>query len=177
MNSRRKHTSPKNKEKKNGWDPPSSTHMGAANCRAALGHIDRQIVAWAVARGRRAQGHRLKQKKAQVRHIADLILNLKMRDSNYVKFNKWRKYGIKIRLHSLGHKRMDRGAISAANFCWTMMYLDIKDITAKNADEIIFRIEFLQELGMGPWVTRTPLSEVKERVQSLIGYKTNIKQE
>jgi hypothetical protein len=67
--------------------------------------------------------------------------------------------------------------VSAANFCWTMMYLDIKDITAKNADEIIFRIEFLQELGMGPWVTRTPLSEVKERVQSLIGYKTNIKEE
>jgi hypothetical protein len=110
MNSRRKHTSPKNKEKKNGWDPPSSTHMGAANCRAALGHIDRQIVAWAVARGRRAQGHRLRQKKAQVRHIADLILNLKMRSSNYVKFNKWRKYGITIRLHSLGHRRMDRGA-------------------------------------------------------------------
>jgi len=72
--------------------------------------LDRQIVAWAVARGRRAQGHRLKQKKAQVRHIADLILNLKMRSSNYVKFNKWRKYGITIRLHSLGHRRMDQGA-------------------------------------------------------------------
>ena len=27
MNSRRKHTSPKNKEKKNGWDPPSSTQL------------------------------------------------------------------------------------------------------------------------------------------------------
>jgi len=67
--------------------------------------------------------------------------------------------------------------VSAANFCWTMMYLDIKDITAENADEIIFRIMFLQMLGLGPWVTRTPLSEVKERVQSLIGYKTNIKEE
>jgi len=67
--------------------------------------------------------------------------------------------------------------VSAANFCWTMMYLDIKDVTAENADEIIFRIMFLQMLGLGPWVTRTPLSEVKERVQSLIGYKTNIKEE
>ena len=26
--------------------------------------------------------------------------------------------------------------VSAANFCWTMMYLDIKDVTAENADEI-----------------------------------------
>jgi hypothetical protein len=80
--------------------------------------LDRQIVAWAVARGRRAQGHRLRQKKAQVRHIANLILNLKMRSSNYVKFNKWRKYGITIRLHSLGHRKMDRGATRlSCKFC------------------------------------------------------------
>ena len=93
MNSRRKHTSPKNKKKKNGWDPPSSTHTWVRQIVAgSMCHIDRQIVAWAMAHGRRAQGHRLRQKKAQVRHIADLILNLKMRSSNYVKFNKWRKY-------------------------------------------------------------------------------------
>ena len=65
----------------------------------------------------------------------------------------------------------------AARFCWTMMYLDMKDITKENADEVIFRIEFLQELGMGPWVTRTPLLEVKAQVRGFIGYKTNIKQE
>ena len=65
----------------------------------------------------------------------------------------------------------------AANFVWVMMYIDMQKVTAENADEIIFRIMFLQMLGLGPWVTRTPLSEVKERVQSLIGYKTNIKEE
>src|SRR6056300_1925289 len=72
--------------------------------------LDRHIVAWAVTRGRRAQGHRLKQKKAQVRHIADLILNLKMRNSNYVNLTNGGKNGITIRLHSLGHRRMDQGA-------------------------------------------------------------------
>jgi hypothetical protein len=91
-----------------GGGPPTSSLLVRQIVAGTMCHIDRQIVAWAVARGRRAQGHRLKQKKTQVRHIADLILNLKMRSSNYVKFNKWRKYGIKIRLHSLGHRRLDQ---------------------------------------------------------------------
>jgi hypothetical protein len=110
MSSRRKHTSPKN-----GGEGPGGTRPQAHTwvrqivaCDNIV--LDRQIVAWAVARGRRAQGHRLKQKKAQVRHIADLILNLKMRDSNYVNLTNGGKNGITIRLHSLGHKRMDRGA-------------------------------------------------------------------
>ena len=36
-----------------GWGPPTSTQQAATNCRATLGHIDRHIVAWAVAQGHR----------------------------------------------------------------------------------------------------------------------------
>lgn len=66
---------------------------------------------------------------------------------------------------------------SAANFCWTLMFIDIQDVTKENVDEIIFRIQFLQMLNLGPWVTRRPLKEVKEKVTGMIGYSTNIKPE
>src|SRR6056300_829904 len=92
MSSRRKHTSLKDGGERSGGSRPQAHTWVRQIVACDNSVLDRQIVAWAVARGRRAQGHRIKQKKAQVRHIADLILNLKMRSSNYVKFNKWRKY-------------------------------------------------------------------------------------
>jgi hypothetical protein len=96
--------------------------------------LDRQIVAWAVARGRRAQGHRLKQKKTQVRHIADLILNLKMRSSNYVKFNKWRKYGIKIRLHKYRLQQLDQRG--PQNCSWLLLDSDGSGDAGRNRKEL-----------------------------------------
>jgi hypothetical protein len=60
-----------------GGGPPTSSLLVRQIVAGTMCHIDRQIVAWAVARGRRAQGHRLKQKKTQVRHIADLISKFK----------------------------------------------------------------------------------------------------
>jgi hypothetical protein len=65
----------------------------------------------------------------------------------------------------------------AANFVWPMMYIDMKDVTKENADEIIFRFEFLQRIGFGPFTKRIPLLELKAQVRGLIGYKTNVKQE
>ena len=64
--------------------------------------------------------------------------------------------------------------ISAANFCWTMMYLDMKDITKENADEVIFRIMFLQMLELGPWTERYSLASVKGMVHGMRGYKCNV---
>lgn len=62
----------------------------------------------------------------------------------------------------------------AANFCWTMSFIDQREITEKNKTEIMFRIQFLQKLGMGPWTHTQPLKEVKKMVNRLIGYKTNV---
>ncbi len=91
-----------------GWDPPTRTSR--QNVAAAICQVDSQIVAWPAVKGRRAQGHRLRQKKAQVRHIADLILDLKMRDSDIVNLTNGGKNGITIRLHGFGHRRLDQRA-------------------------------------------------------------------
>jgi len=67
--------------------------------------LDRQIVAWAV-----VQGHRHKPvdnlKYFSRCHIYALLLW----DIVGCQFNNGGEYGITIRLHSLGHRRMDRGA-------------------------------------------------------------------
>ena len=89
-----------------GGGPPTSSTLGATNCRASLGHIDRQIVAWAA-----AHGHRRKLvdnlKYFLSRHIyATLLWEIVGCQFN----NNGGKNGITIRLHSLGHRRMDQGA-------------------------------------------------------------------
>lgn len=62
----------------------------------------------------------------------------------------------------------------AQNFCWTMSFIDQKKITEENKTEILFRIEFLQELGMGPWTHRQSIPVVKKQIKKLIGYETNV---
>ena len=49
----------------------------------------------------------------------------------------------------------------AARFAWTMMFIDMKEITEKNKTDVLFRIEFMQELGMGPWTHRQSIPVVK----------------
>ena len=62
----------------------------------------------------------------------------------------------------------------AKNFCWAMSFIDQTKITEENKTEILFRIEFLQELGMGPWTHRQSISVVKKQIKKLIGYKCNV---
>ena len=91
---------------KKGGARPQAHIRPATNCRAALGHIDRRIVAWA-----EAQGHRHRPvdnlKYFLSRHISNTLLwEIVGCQIN----NNGGDYGITIRLHSLGHRRMDRGA-------------------------------------------------------------------
>ena len=62
----------------------------------------------------------------------------------------------------------------AARFAWTMMFIDMNEITEKNKTEVLFRIEFMQELGMGPWTHRQSIPVVKKWIKKLIGYETNV---
>ena len=62
----------------------------------------------------------------------------------------------------------------AKNFCWTMSFIDQTKITEENKTEILFRIEFLQELGMGPWTHRQSIPVVKKQIKKLVGYETNV---
>jgi hypothetical protein len=66
---------------------------------------------------------------------------------------------------------------TAANFCWTMMSIDMGKVTKENQDEIIFRIMFLQMLDLGPWRRRYSLMEVKGLVHSMRGYSCNVGQD
>src|SRR5210317_2588608 len=95
MSSRRKHTSPKN-----GGEGPGGTRPQAHTwvrqivaCDNSV--LDRQIVAWAV-----AQGHR---------HKCDVLSCSKnyifLIYSNYVKFNKWRKYDSRPRKSERDQRR------------------------------------------------------------------------
>jgi len=63
---------------------------------------------------------------------------------------------------------------TAANFCWTMSAIDMGTVTKENQDEVIFRIMFLQELGLGPWTEKYSLIEVKGMVHGMRGYKCNV---
>ena len=88
--------------KQQGRGPAHKCVVPATNCRAALGHVDRHIVAWA-----EAQGHR--------RKCDDLSCSkkfLKMRYSHYVNLTNGGKNGIKIRLQKYRHQQLEQGRSS-----------------------------------------------------------------
>jgi len=109
-----------------------------------------------VARGRRAQGHRLRQKKAQVRHIADLILNLKMRNSHYVNLTNGGKNGIKIRLHKYRLQQLDQAR--SRHSSWFLLDSDgsgdagcnRKELERNFIPDLIFTKSWTWTLDRGP---------------------------
>ena len=107
MNSRRKHTSPKNKGGGGTGGTRPQAHTWVRQIVACDNIVlDRQIVAWAVARGRR---HKLVDNLNYFSrcHIYALLLwDIVGCQIN----NNGGDYGITIRLHSLGHRRVDQGA-------------------------------------------------------------------
>jgi len=106
MNPRRKHTSPKNGgDRRGGTRPQAHTWVRQiVTCDNIV--LDRQIVAWAAVQGRR---HKLVDNSNYFlfRHISNTLLwDLVGCQIN----NNGGDYGITIRLHSLGHRRLDQGA-------------------------------------------------------------------
>jgi hypothetical protein len=65
---------------------------------------------------------------------------------------------------------------TAADFVWTMMAIDMREVTKENKDEIVFRIMFLQMLELGPWREQYSLAFVKGQANAMIGYKCNVAQ-
>ena len=114
MSSRRKHTSPKNGGERSGGSRPQAHTWVRQIVAASMCHVDRQIVAWAV-----AQGHRHKPvdnlKYFSRCHIYALLLwEIVGCQFN----NNGGKYGITIRLHSLGHRRLgQRPAQRSCKLC------------------------------------------------------------
>ena len=78
--------------------PPTGTHR--ANCRATSCHVDTHIVAWPAVHGHR---HRCD-------NVDNIFFEKNFISFPYVKSTNGGLNGITIRLHKLGHKRMDQGA-------------------------------------------------------------------
>lgn len=105
-----------------GWDPPTRTSQvrqyvtqwykvtGALWGRSLDYYVDSQIVAWPAVKGhRRRHTHKLR-KNNRCDTKANIIFQLKMRDSIIVNLTNGGKNGITIRLHGFGHRRMDQRA-------------------------------------------------------------------
>ena len=64
---------------------------------------------------------------------------------------------------------------NASQFCWSMMAIDMNEISEKNHDEISFRFRFLEKIGMNIFTKPIDQRQLGKQLRSLRGYKTNIK--
>ena len=62
----------------------------------------------------------------------------------------------------------------ARNFCWSLMAVGMQDVTEKNKNEILFRLMFLQKIGLGVYTKDQTLERYTDIVNKMIGYGTNV---
>ena len=124
-----------------GWDPPTRTSR--QNVAAAICQVDSQIVAWPAVKGHR---HR----SQQVRHIADIILNLKMRYSDIVNLTNGGKNGITIRLHYNLYRRLEQtGPRSCSKFLLDYEFHRSKRNHGKKQNRDYVQDPIFTEIGNG----------------------------
>jgi hypothetical protein len=64
---------------------------------------------------------------------------------------------------------------NASQLAWTMSAIDLKEITEKNLDEVLFRIKFLKEINVK--LFEIDFDTVKKFITAHINYKTNVRDE
>ena len=64
----------------------------------------------------------------------------------------------------------------ADQFCWTLMSINMQEVTEKNWREILFRILYLQTIGQGPWTTELKPKVIIGWLKKFIGYGTNVQE-
>lgn len=62
-------------------------------------------------------------------------------------------------------------------FCWTLNFVDIREVTAKNLKEISFRLNFLKRIGFPAYTDDKAHDYVIKYLDKWIGYKSNVKEE
>ena len=62
----------------------------------------------------------------------------------------------------------------ARNFCWSLMAIGMQDVTEKNKNEILFRLMFLQKIGLGVYTEDQTLERYIDIVNKMVGYGTNV---
>tara|TARA_R100001143_G_C3237702_1_gene77642 strand:- start:94 stop:420 length:327 start_codon:yes stop_codon:yes gene_type:complete len=63
---------------------------------------------------------------------------------------------------------------NASDFCWSMMTIDMNEITEKTHAEISFRFRFLEKLGLSIFTKPIDQRQLGKQLRKLRGYKTNI---
>ena len=62
----------------------------------------------------------------------------------------------------------------AGQFAWSLMHVGMQNVTEKNKDEIVFRLMFLQNIGMGAYTKDQTLERYIDIVNKMVGYGTNV---
>ena len=62
----------------------------------------------------------------------------------------------------------------AGQFCWSLTHVGMQNVTEKNKDEIVFRLMFLQNIGMGAYTKDQTLERYIDIVNKMVGYGTNV---
>jgi hypothetical protein len=63
---------------------------------------------------------------------------------------------------------------NASQLAWVMMTLQLRDITEKNLDEVLFRIKFLEEINVKLFQEQHSFESVKKYITDHINYETNV---
>ena len=63
---------------------------------------------------------------------------------------------------------------NASQLAWTMMTLQLREITEKNLDEVLFRIKFLKEINVKLFREELEWEVIKKFITDHINYKTNV---
>ena len=64
---------------------------------------------------------------------------------------------------------------NASQFVWSMMAIDMNEISEKTHDEISFRFRFLEKIGMNIFTKPIDQRQLGKQLRRLRGYKTNVK--
>ena len=112
----------------------------------------------------------------KLRQNASVKQNLSVRKSNYVKLITMEVImALKYDYTNINCSSWTKEDHKIANgFCWTLMAVEMQDVTEKNWKEILFRILYLQKIGKGPWTEDQETKVIIEWLKKLIGYGTNV---
>ena len=64
---------------------------------------------------------------------------------------------------------------NASQFCWSMMAIDMNEISEKTHAEIHFRFRFLEKIGINIFTKPIDQRQLGNQLRRLRGYKTNVK--
>lgn len=66
---------------------------------------------------------------------------------------------------------------NASQLAWTLLTLQLREISQENLNEVLFRIKFLEEINVKLFQEKHDFDSVKKFMTDHINYKTNVSNE